>query len=222
MKYTPEPEKTIAMAARLCYSPISGHQIYQDMSLEKARSLIKFIIKSGHLSPVEHVSFTFSVEGISRTLSHQIVRNRIASYSQQSQRYVEFHENFEFITPPTIVGTFSQLDYKIFMKKAHNFYLQLIKRGVPAEDARFVLPNAAETKIIITMNARALLHFFTINSCNRAQWEIVELSDGILKLVRAVAPSIFENAGPNCVRGMCQETKLKCNNPKNNYYERKE
>jgi len=220
IKYTPEPEKTIATAARLCYSPISGNKIYKNMSLEEARKLIKFIVKSGHLSPIEHASFTFSVEGISRVLSHQIVRNRIASYSQQSQRYVKFYKNFDFIIPPIIQkDTNLTKAYSKFMKKAHNFYLNLLYFKIPAEDARYVLPNASETKMIFTMNAREILHFVTINSCNRSQWEMVDFSDKILFQVKKVAPSLFEKAGPNCVRNVCTETKFKCKNPKTNYYE---
>lgn len=214
IRYTAEPEKMVAVAARLCYSPVGVEELLKEMGDEDARKLVKFVIKSGHLSTTEHINFTFAIEGVSRALTHQLVRHRIASFNQQSQRYVEFRENFEYITPPAVSsnkdmeGKFKELNLRI-----HNLYREMLNAGIEAEDARYILPNASETKIIATMNGRELLHFFTLRCCNRAQWEIRELAIQMLKRVKSVAPVIFESAGPNCLRGPCPEGKFKCPNP---------
>ncbi len=214
IKYTLEPEKTVAVAARLCYSPVGVDELLDKLDGDKAEKLVRFVIKSGHLSTTEHIGFTFAIEGVSRALTHQLVRHRIASYNQQSQRYVKFSDNFEYITPPSIEKNneykekFDKLVFEI-----HSLYKELLDRGIEAEDARYILPNASETKIIVSMNGRELLHFFTVRCCNRAQWEIRELATTMLKLVKKVAPVVFEKAGPNCLRGSCPEGKFQCENP---------
>jgi thymidylate synthase (FAD) len=214
VKYTPEPEKTVAVAARLCYSPAGGEELFENLNNEEAQKLVRFVVKSGHLSTTEHISFTFAIEGVSRALTHQLVRHRLASYNQQSQRYVKFFENFEYITPPSVRNNgrvYGKFDSMI--KSIHSFYEEMLAAGVEAEDARYILPAASETKIIVTMNGRELLHFFTVRCCNRAQWEIKELAIAMLKLVKKVSPVVFENAGPNCLRGPCPEGKFKCEVP---------
>lgn len=214
IRYTPEPEKLVAIAARLCYSPIGVERLDEQISMEDAQKLVRFVIKSGHLSTTEHVYFTFGIEGISRVLSHQLVRHRIASFNQQSQRYVKFKENYVFITPDLIRKNKEiNKKYKSFISDMHKFYEEMINNGINAEDARYILPNASETKMIMTMNARELLHFFTVRCCNRAQSEIRELATLMIKDVKKVAPVIFESAGPNCLRIPCPEGKYSCGNP---------
>jgi thymidylate synthase (FAD) len=214
IRYTPEPEKLVAIAARLCYSPVGVEELDKQLDDEAAKKLIKFVIKSGHLSTTEHAYFTFAIEGISRALSHQLVRHRIASFNQQSQRYVKFKENYEYITPDSIkLNEKINEKYKKFVEDIHKFYEEMLNEGIEAEDARYILPNSSETKMIVTMNARELLHFFTVRCCNRAQTEIRRLAIEMLKNVKKVAPVIFENAGPNCLRGPCPEGKFTCGNP---------
>jgi len=214
IRYTPEPEKLVAIAARLCYSPVGVEDLDEQLDIEAARKLVKFVIKSGHLSTTEHVYFTFGIEGISRVLSHQLVRHRIASFNQQSQRYVKFKENYEYIVPDLIRQNKEiNKKYKGFISEIHKFYEEMIDNGIDAEDARYILPNASETKMIMTMNARELLHFFTVRCCNRAQAEIRELATLMLKDVKKVAPVIFEKAGPNCLRTPCPEGKYSCGKP---------
>jgi len=214
IRHTPEPEKLVAIAARLCYSPVGVEELDKQLDDEAAKKLIKFVIKSGHLSTTEHAYFTFAIEGISRALSHQLVRHRIASFNQQSQRYVKFKENYEYITPDSIkLNEKINEKYKKFVEDIHKFYEEMLNEGIEAEDARYILPNSSETKMIVTMNARELLHFFTVRCCNRAQTEIRRLAIEMLKNVKKVAPVIFENAGPNCLRGPCPEGKFTCGNP---------
>lgn len=214
VKYTQKPEKMIAVAARLCYSPVGVTELEDELSDEDVEKLVRFVIKSGHHSTVEHANFTFAIEGVSRALTHQLVRHRVASYNQQSQRYVKFKNNFEYITPPAIEkDKNSKEKYDSLISSIHNLYMEMLDSGIEPEDARYILPNASETKIIVSMNARELLHFFTVRCCNRAQWEIRELATRMLKLVKKVAPVVFEKAGPNCLRGSCQEGKFTCGNP---------
>ena len=214
IRHTPEPEKLVAIAARLCYSPVGVEDLDKQLNLGAARKLVKFVIKSGHLSTTEHVYFTFGVEGISRVLSHQLVRHRIASFNQQSQRYVKFKENYEYIVPDLIKQNKGIKEkYKSLISDIHKFYEEMINSGIDAEDARYILPNSSETKMIVTMNARELLHFFTVRCCKRAQAEIRELATLMLKDVKKVAPVIFENAGPNCLRTLCPEGKYSCGKP---------
>ena len=180
--HTPDPERAIATAARLCYAPVGAAELMETMPEERVKSVLSTIMSAGHTSTLEHASYTFAVDGVSRALTHQLVRHRIASFNQQSQRYVKFTE-------------------------------KLLAAGVPAEDARYLLPNAAETKIVITMNVRELLHFFSLRCCNRAQWEIREMAHRMLELARPTAPFIFMDAGAPCIRGNCPEGKMTCGNP---------
>ena len=214
IKYTKEPEKMVAVAARLCYSPVGVDDLMSGLGNEDIEKLVRFVIKSGHHSTTEHVIFTFAIEGVSRALTHQLVRHRIASYNQQSQRYVKFDNNFEYITPPSIEKNKDAKEkFDNLISNMHNLYKELLDSGIEAEDARYILPNASETKIIVTMNGRELLNFFTVRCCNRAQWEIRNMAIKMLKLVKKVAPVIFEKAGPSCLRGPCPEGKFKCDNP---------
>ncbi len=210
LSYTPDPEKVVAAAARLCYSPDDADVLYDGMTDKKVQSFLGKLIELGHLSPIEHVSFTFAVAGVSRVLSHQMVRHRIASYSQKSQRYV-CEDDFDYIVPPSIAAdSEAYLIYKEQMAKIQEAYRALLKVA-HQEDARYVLPNACETKFVFTMNARSLLNFFQLRCCERAQWEIRALAEAIYKEVKKVAPTLFSLAGPACVsKGSCPEGAMTC------------
>ncbi len=205
LSYTPEPDRVVALSARLCYSRINISELSERLTEEKIRELLDRLKRSGHLSPFEHASFTFGIEGISRVTSHQLVRHRIASYSQQSQRYVKM-SNTDFVIPPSIKKNESALELLLSVNElAKTTYNRLIELGIPEEDARYVLPQGITTKIIVTMNARELLHFFNLRCCLRAQWEIRIMANLMLKEVKKVAPVIFEKAGPFCFSGPCPE-----------------
>ncbi|MDO4920807.1 MAG: FAD-dependent thymidylate synthase [Phascolarctobacterium sp.] len=211
VRHTPEPERTVAMSARLCYSPIGAAQLEERISDEQAANLVRKLVSMGHLSTLEHVTFTFAIEGVSRVLTHQLVRHRIASYSQQSQRYVKEHA-FETILPPSIAANAeAQAKFAALMEEIQSLYNEFTEAGIPAEDARYILPNATETKIVCTFNARSLLNFFSLRCCTRAQWEIRALANKMLAECQKVAPVIFENAGPTCVsEGVCHEGAMSC------------
>ncbi len=199
------------MAARLCYSAAGAEQLAEKMPAEQIAKLVARIVEMGHLSTLEHVSFTFAIEGVSRVLTHQLVRHRIASYSQQSQRYVKEHD-FEYILPPSVAcRPEAKAKFTDLMENIRRTYDELISLGVHQEDARYCLANATETKIVVTMNARSLLHFFQLRCCTRAQWEIRGLADRMLAEVRKVAPQLFQKAGPTCVtEGYCSEGEKTC------------
>lgn len=210
LHHTPDPEPTVAAAARLCYSPVGAEAIREKMTAEQVTNLLGKIMSSGHHSTMEHISFTFAVEGVSRVLTHQLVRHRIASYSQQSQRYVKEHD-FEFIVPPTVAqNPKARACFEQLMDEIRRTYDELVTMGVHHEDARYVLANATETKIVVTMNGRALLNFFALRCCNRAQWEIRALAKEMLKRVKDVAPVLFKDAGPECLVGSCPEGAMTC------------
>ena len=211
LEHTPDPERVVAMAARLCYSSSGAAELAEKLSDERVKEMVEKIVKLGHASCLEHVSFTFGIEGVSRVLTHQLVRHRIASYDQQSQRYVAAH-GFQYITPPTIAEKpEAKAKFDALMQKIRATYDELTEMGVPKEDARYVLANAAETKILVTMNARTLLHFFNLRCCNRAQWEIRDMAYKMLAEVKKVAPTLFLNAGASCVNtGRCPEGELAC------------
>lgn len=212
--YTPSPERVIAAAARLCYAPVGAAKLVEDLTDEEAQKLLKTILRSGHLSVCEHASFSFAIEGISRACSHQLVRHRLASYSQQSQRYLKLNKP-AMIVPPSIENNPQLIEeFTRAVKIACDYYQKLLAAGVEAEDARYVLPQAVETKIVVTMNARELLHFFTLRTCERAQWEIRQLAEAMLRLVLPLAPTIFAKAGPACIRGRCPEGKFYCGRPR--------
>lgn len=234
LQYTGDPEKIISAAAKLCYSSSGVKDVLDGLDSEKVEKFLKMLMDLGHESPIEHVSFTFGIEGVSRSLLAQITRHRIASYSVKSQRYVK-EGQFEFITPPAIAE--NPKAHKLYiesMEQAQATYNQLadilseqyitenLEAGMAEkqaknqaekkaiEDARFVLPNACETKMIVTMNARSLMNFFHHRCCSRAQWEIRALADEMLRLVKEVAPTLFSLAGPSCVAGPCPEGKMTC------------
>ena len=263
--HTPEPDKVIAQAGKLCYSAVGVDEITQKLTEEEIARYVNMLASIGHESPLEHVSFTFAIEGISRACTHQIVRHRIASYSQQSQRYVKL-EQFEYIIPPAIEKNpeakrifieamerdqkaYDELvdllledilidkhaaDYgscireilkenpdavpdrskvlDLYAEKFFEDYRKAEKQAI--EDARYVFPNACETKIVVTMNARSLLHFFNVRCCNRAQWEIREMATEMLKECKKIAPALFKKAGPDCVYGKCGEGKMSCKHPR--------
>ena len=213
LSFTPEPEKTVALAARLCYSDSTIEELEERVKGISIEKFLGKIMRLGHLSVLEHASFTFGIEGISRATSHQLVRHRLASYSQQSQRYVKF-DRPDYVTPHTVAadGESKRL-FDEAVARAYGLYRALMERGVPAEDARYVLPNAACTRIIVTMNARELLHFFRLRCCERAQWEIRDMATRMLVLVKEKAPVIFAGSGPACVTGPCSEGEMTCGRP---------
>jgi thymidylate synthase (FAD) len=219
LRHTPEPEEAVAMAAKLCYSPSDVSALREKIEARDQKGFVERLMKMGHMTPVEHPSFTFAIEGISRACSHQLVRHRLASYSQQSQRYVSEEAGFDYVIPPTIKGDRELAKYfREVMAVAQEAYNTLVRKlnekGIKGEDAnqdaRFVLPNAAETKIMVTMNARELMHFFRLRCCNRAQWEIRAMAERMLRLVKKAAPVIFEKAGPGCLHAPCPEGEYSC------------
>ena len=211
LAYTQNADAICAAAGNSCYSERPSYEIVEDIDSERVLSRI---VGMGHHSVIEHAVFTFSVEGVSRALTHQLVRHRVASFSQQSQRYVSLTEP-TYVTPHTVEG--DEEARRVFdetMDAIWRAYSKLEGMGIPAEDARYLLPNGCTTNITITMNARELLHFFSLRCCNRAQWEIREMADRMLELCMEVSPIIFRNAGPPCVRGPCPEGKLSCGKPR--------
>ena len=215
LTHTPEPEKLVAAAARLCYSDKQVSEIMDNFTEEKVEKFIDKLVALGHESPLEHVSFTFGIEGISRACSHQLVRHRIASYSQKSQRYVN-ELQFDYVTPETIINNaVLRNKYECLMEDIQDFYDELITGGIPKEDARMILPNACETSIIVTMNVRTLLNFFKHRDCNRAQWEIRGVAREMMKLCKEVAPKLFAKAGASCRYGKCSEGEMSCGEPLN-------
>jgi len=227
---TPEPQKTVTAAAMLCYSKAGADEIIGNITEENVEKFLNRLMSMGHESPVEHVSFTFAIEGVSRVLSHQLVRHRIASYSQKSQRYVN-EGQFNYIIPPEIEkdtdlaevfnSTMEFLDekYTHLVSKLTEKYVATGMKPMDAEkksmeDARYVLPNACETKIVTTMNVRTLLHFFNQRCCDRAQWEIRDMANEMMRICKEIAPLLFKNAGAPCVSGSCHEGAMSCKNPK--------
>ncbi len=212
--HTPDPERAIATAARLCYAPVGAAELMEAMPEERVKSVLSTIMSSGHFSTLEHASYTFAVDGVSRALTHQLVRHRIASFNQQSQRYVKFTNGLSTIKPESVASNPDANEiFDEAIEATIEAYEKLLALGMPAEDARYLLPNAAETKIVITMNVRELLHFFELRCCNRAQWEIREMAHKMLELARPTAPYVFACAGAPCVHGSCPEGKMTCGNP---------
>lgn len=226
LAHTENPERIIATAAKLCYSSSDIEHIHEGLDEEKTEKFLQRLIDLGHESPLEHVSFTFGVEGVSRALLAQITRHRIASYSVKSQRYVT-EGQFQYIVPPAVAA--DKKASEIYIKTMENLQRQYdelteilknnhISEGMPEkaaekaaiEDARFVLPNACETKIVMTFNARSLINMFHHRCCERAQWEIRAMADEMLRLVKGIAPTLFKYAGPPCVSGPCPEGKMSC------------
>ncbi len=211
LAYTQNADAICAASGNSCYSEKSSADLIDTIDAGKTLS---HIVGMGHNSVIEHAVFTFSVEGVSRALTHQLVRHRVASFSQQSQRYVSMDVP-SFVTPHSVENNERALKiYKDTMKAIWEAYRDLEKIGIKPEDARYLLPNGCTTNITITMNARELLHFFSLRCCERAQWEIREMAEEMLRLCREVSPVIFSKAGPGCVRGSCPEGKKSCGHPK--------
>ncbi|MDE6188740.1 MAG: FAD-dependent thymidylate synthase [Clostridia bacterium] len=220
LEYTPNPERTVALAAKLCYSDATIENLQEGLDKSDITKFIERLRSFGHASPFEHASFTFGIEGVSRSLLAQITRHRIASFSVKSQRYVAANkkdDTFNYVIPEAIeaLGEEAIEKFKSQMAQMHEWYTDWQTQLGGAceksnEDARFVLPNAAETKMVVTMNARSLMNFFHLRCCNRAQWEIREVAWQMLELVLKVAPSIFGNCGASCVSGPCTEGKMSC------------
>ena len=245
IEHTPNPEKVVAAAAKLCYSAVGVDDIVEGLTEESTSKFVDMLSSYGHYSPMEHATFTFAIEGVSRSLTHQLVRHRVASYSQQSQRYVKLN-SFEFIIPPAIEGddecrkvfieamerdqedydkiveVLKEKTFQVLINKAKDSNIELTDKKIKGlrskaektaiEDARYVFPNACETKIVVTMNARELMHFFSQRCCQRAQWEIRDMAELMLKEVKNVAPNLFKVSGPNCVKGACSEGTMTCGN----------
>ena len=234
ISHTAEPEKTIAAAAKLCYSDAHIETLLDGLTPEKTAAFLQRLSDVGHASPIEHASFTFGIEGVSRTFLAQVTRHRIASFSVQSQRYVRL-EDFRYVVPPEIEAIpAAKAQFLDAMNDDARRYLELVKSLEDAhtarlvaggldekaarakaskqanEDARFVLPNACETKMVMTMNCRSLLNFFNLRCCRRAQWEIRAVADRMLELVLPLAPHIFAGAGPRCLTGPCPEGRMCC------------
>jgi thymidylate synthase (FAD) len=211
--HTPEPERAIAAAARLCYAPVGAAELLETMTDDAVRRVLKTVITSGHLSTLEHASYTFAIDGVSRAMTHQLVRHRLASYNQQSQRYVSYDDP-SFIVPPEIdADPQTRLAFITACGDAFVAYRAMLDAGIAPEDARYLLPNAMETKIVVTMNVRELLHFLELRCCRRAQWEIREVGLRMLELAEPTAPYIFMDAGAACRRGPCTEGKMACKDP---------
>lgn len=211
LRHTADAELLCGAAALTSTRSGSPSEIFEKMDSETAKRIIRRVTGYGHASVIEHASFTFSIEGISRAMTHQLVRHRIASYTQQSQRYVAYDALEKYVTPPNIsANAEAKRIFEETLEKISETYQRLLKLGIQKEDARFILPNAAKTNIIVTMNARELRHFFNLRCCMRAQWEIREVAIEMLKQAKKAAPALFENAGPSCVElGYCPEGKMK-------------
>ena len=217
LRATPDPDELVALGARLCYARADLDALQQKVESGDQRGFVERVMQRGHLSVTEHASFTFAVEGVSRALLAQLTRHRIASFSVQSQRYVSMADGFDYVIPPAIeaLGEDERQEFIRQMETMHTWYCHWQEKLGGAkesanEDARFVLPNACETHITFTMNARELLHFFSLRCCNRAQWEIRALAAQMLRLCKAAAPVIFSYAGPGCLRGACPEGAKSC------------
>lgn len=206
---TPDATAVVATAAHRCVSLDDAEHYLLDTDPSKQAAVVRRAVGMGHTSVLEHASFTFDISGVSRSLSHQLVRFRIASFSQLSQRYVT--GPFGYVTPPSIENDngFHEL-YIDLMERIEQVYQTGIDKGIPAEDARFVLPNATETALIATVNARELHHWFNLRCCTHAQWEIRDMANKILDLVKKREPVLFEIAGPSCVGGTCPEGARGC------------
>lgn len=258
LTHTPNPEEVVTAAGKLCYSAVGVDEILEKQTPETIEKFVNMLMSMGHESPIEHVSFTFAVEGVSRSLTHQLVRHRLASYSQQSQRYVKLEDTFEYITPKEIekydyinsifiksmndaFEAYVKISRELLIQYSYEYLIDEIEAYCPdiqqdeefmlkvmreehkrkyskfekkaIENARAVLPNACETKIVFTMNARTLMNFFSHRCCRRSQGEINELAHVMLKLVQEIAPILFKYAGAGCVRGKCPEGMMTCGIP---------
>ena len=216
IRHTLSPEEVVALGARLCYSKARVDDLLDKVEAKDQTEFVHKIMSMGHDSVLEHASFTFGIEGVSRTLLAQITRHRVASFSVQSQRYVSYEKGFGYIVPPKIeaLGADAVAEFERQMDTMHQWYVQWQEKLGTGEggneDARFVLPGACETRMMVTMNVRELRHFFSLRMCSRAQWEIRALAAEMHRLCMEVAPTLFENAGPGCLRGACPEGEKTC------------
>ena len=216
IRHTLSPEETVALGAKLCYSKSDIQGLNQKISEKDQTSFINRLMSMGHESVLEHASFTFGIEGVSRVLLAQLTRHRLASFSVQSQRYVSYENGFGFIIPPSIeaLGEDAVEEFTRQMNTMESWYTSWQKKlgaGEHAnEDARFVLPNACETRLLMTMNVRELRHFFSLRMCSRAQWEIRQMAEKMFLECAKVAPALFADAGPGCLRGKCPEGEKTC------------
>jgi len=211
LRHTADAERLCGTAAQTSIKSGAPSEIFDKMDAETAEKIIRKVASYGHTSVIEHASFTFSLEGVSRAMTHQLVRHRVASYTQQSQRYVTYNTLEEYVTPPSMTnnGEAKEL-FDETLNKISETYQKLLKMGIPKEDARFILPNAAKTNIMVTMNTRELRHFFNLRCCARAQWEMREVAVEMLKRARKAVPALFEDAGPTCTElGFCPEGEKK-------------
>ena len=218
LSHTPNALALAYAAFRQCYhagfvADMWPKLVSGELPREKQAEFVEGVLASGHDSPIEHISFTFAVQGVSRALSHQLVRHRIASYSQQSQRYVD-GSRFSYIMPPAVArNETARASFERCMKQIDDAYRELKETleaggrgGTAKEDARFVLPQAVETRLVVTMNCRSLHHFFALRCCGRAQWEIRALATAMLALCRKAVPELFATGGAACERlGWCPE-----------------
>ena len=221
VRHTVEPEALTALGARLCYAGGDVEKLLTAIEEKDQRAFVEKIMSMGHESVLEHVSFTFLIEGVSRVLLAQLTRHRIASFSVQSQRYVSYASGFGYIVPPAIenLGPEAVAEYEGQMAQMQSWYENWQKRLGDAgeksnEDARFVLPNACETRVLLTMNARELRHFFALRMCTRAQWEIRQMAASMYEQCVKAAPAMFRDAGPGCLRGACPEGAKSCGRAK--------
>ena len=216
LRHTLSPEETIALSAKLCYSKSTIEDLKEKISQKDQSAFIEKLMGMGHESVLEHVTFSFGVEGVSRVLLAQLTRHRIASFSVQSQRYVSYENGFGFIMPDSIaaLGEEAVQEYQKQMDTIESWYVEwqkkLGKGEKSNEDARFVLPNACETRLVVTMNVRELRHFFSLRMCNRAQWEIRRMAEEMFRICFDIAPALFMDAGPACIRGKCPEGEKTC------------
>ena len=217
LRSTPDPDEVVALGARLCYAQADVDALRERVQARDQRGYVEGVMARGPLSVTEHANFTFAVEGVSRALLAQLTRHRIASFSVQSQRYVSMADGFDYVVPPSIaaLGEEERREFEGEMAQMHTWYLRWQEKlggaGEAAnQDARFVLPNACATRLVVTMNARELLHFFELRCCNRAQWEIREMAWQMLALCKEAAPALFAKAGPACLRGACSEGAHSC------------
>lgn len=227
IRHTLAPEETVALGAKLCYSKSTIDDLKQKVEEKDQTQFVSRLLSMGHESVFEHASFTFGIEGVSRVLLAQLTRHRIASFSVQSQRYVSYEQGFGYIIPPKIeaLGEEAVKRFQEQMETVQAWYQEwqkaLGKGEGSNEDARFVLPNACETRILLTMNVRELRHFFALRMCNRAQWEIRALATQMHRLCLETAPMLFADAGPACLRGQCGEGEKTCGKMKEIREERK-
>ena len=216
IRHTLSPEETVALGARLCYSKATVDDLLKKIESKDQTAFVEKLLDMGHESVLEHASFTFGVEGVSRVLLAQLTRHRLASFSVQSQRYVSYENGFGYIIPPKIeaLGPDAVKEFENQMETVQKWYTgwqEKLGSGEGGnEDARFVLPNACETRIMMTMNVRELRHFFSLRMCERAQWEIRDMATEMHRLCMEIAPALFADAGPACLRGNCAEGEKSC------------